>query len=128
MMVAAAGSASVTTPPNEPTPAPLLTDCVAVAATARPARLDAAIWLNMPPWLASDASGAAAAARLVGSVAASVLISGAAWVQASGTDILPTIAARPIDPDTGPAPKAALRCGVPNPLASGALPVLAPRV
>ncbi len=121
MMVAAAGSASVTTPPSETTPAPLATEWVAVAATARPARLDAAIWLKMPPWPASDASGAAAA-RLVGSAAASVLIpiSGAAWVQPCGTDMLPTRAARPIDPDTGPAPKAALRCGVPNSLASGA--------
>jgi len=79
-MVAAAGSASATTPPSEATRAPLLTDCVAVVATARPARLEAAIWLNMPPWLASDASGTAASARLVGSAAASVLkpISGAA--------------------------------------------------
>src|SRR6201999_4364699 len=79
-MVAAAGSASATAPPNEATRAPLLTDCVAVAATARPARLEAAIWLNMPPWPANDASGMAASARLVGSAAASVLnlISGAA--------------------------------------------------
>ena len=119
MMVAAAGSASVTTPPSEPTAAPLLTECVAVAATARPARLDAAIWLKMPPWLASDVSGAAAA-TLRGSAAASVLISGAAWVQPCGTDMRVTRAARPIDPDTGPAPKAALTCGVPNSLASGA--------
>jgi len=125
MMVAAAGSASVTTPPSEPIPPPLLTDWVALAATARPARLDAAIWPNMPPWLAIATSGVAAA-RLVGSAAASVLISGAAWVQPCGTDMLPTKAARPIDPDTGPPPKAALRCGVPNSLASGAnAPVMA---
>ena len=79
-MVAAAGSASATTPPSEAEAVPLLADWVAVAATARPARLDAAIWLNMPPWPASDASGTAACARLVGSAAASVLnpISGAA--------------------------------------------------
>src|SRR6201995_6073114 len=68
-MVAAAGSASATTPPREATRAPLLTDCVAVVATARPARLEAAIWLNMPPWPASDASGAAAA-RSAGRAAA----------------------------------------------------------
>src|SRR6201995_4042622 len=79
-MVAAAGSAPATEPPSGGTRAPLLADCVAVVATARPARLEAAIWPNMPPWLASDASGTAASARLVGSAAASVLnpISGAA--------------------------------------------------
>src|ERR1700739_3100532 len=74
----------------------------------------------MPPRPASDASGAPASARLVGSAEASILTSGAAWVQPCGTDMLPTVAARPIDPDTGVAPKAALRCGVPNSLASGA--------
>ena len=79
----------------------------------------------MPPWLAIEAAGAAEA-RLVGQHAASVLISGAAWVQPCGTDMLLTRAARPIDPDTGPAPKAALRCGLPNSLASGAnAPVMA---
>src|ERR1700739_674877 len=73
----------------------------------------------MPPRPASDASGAPASARLVGSAEASILTSGAAWVQPCGTDTLPTMAARPIDPDTGPAPKAALRCGAPSALASG---------
>ena len=119
MMVAAAGSASATTPPSEPMPVPPLTEWVAEAETARPARLEAAIWPKTPPWLAIDTSGAAAA-RLVGSAAASVLISGAACVQLCGTDKPLTRVARPIDPDTGLAPKAALRCGVPNSLASGA--------
>src|SRR4029077_3524137 len=78
-------------------------------ATARPARLDRPIWLNTPASPPSAASGAAA--RLVGSTEASVLIAGAASVQPCGTDMLPTRAALPMAPDTCPAPTAELSIG-----------------
>src|SRR5262249_17273963 len=47
------------------------------------------------------------------STEASVLISGAAWVQPCGTDMLPTTDARPIDPATcAPVKPAEPRCGI----------------
>ena len=122
MMVAAAGSASATTPPSEPAALAALapTEWVALLATARPSRLDRPIWLNMPSSPARVAAGAAA--RLVGNTWASVLISGAASVQPWGTDMLPTRAALPMDPDAGPAPTAELSMGFTalGPLVSGA--------
>src|ERR1700756_4100003 len=118
MMVAAAGSASATTPPSALTAAPP-PEYVALAATARPARLDRAIWLKTPPSPAIAASGTAAA-RLLGSTEASVLIAGAASVQPCGTDMLPTRAALPMDPEICPAPIAELSIGFTAPLVSGA--------
>src|ERR1700754_1111078 len=75
---------------------------------ARPARLDRAIWLNTP---SSPISEAVEAATLAGSVWARVLIAGAASVQPWGTDMLPTRAALPIDPDTGAPPTDELSIG-----------------
>lgn len=101
MIVAVAGSASAVTLPSELAVRPP-TGRVAAAAMPRPAKLDRAIWLNTPSSPDSEATGAAA--TLVGSVAASVLIAGAAVVQPWGTDKDPTTAARPMAPDTGPVP------------------------
>src|SRR5271166_2073325 len=103
MMVAAAGSAAATTPPSEPAATPPDEPNV-VALSARPARLDSAIWLNTPP-SPSDAAGAAA--MLAGSTEASDRSAGAAWVQPCGTDMFPTRAAWPIDPLTGLPPRTA---------------------
>src|SRR5271163_4982528 len=121
MMVAVVASAAVTTPPSEPAPAPPPADCIAAALTARPARLDRAIWLKTPPSPAREAAGAAA--RLAGNTEASVLIAGAASVQPCGTDMLPTRAARPIAPDTGAPPKE-LRCAAAPPVRGANAPVM----
>src|SRR5580693_1940514 len=118
MMVAVVASAAVTTPPIEPAAAPPPADCIAAALTARPARLDKAIWLKTPPSPARAASGAAA--RLAGITEASVLIPGAASVQPCGTDMFPTRAALPTAPDTGAPPSAELKCAGSPPLAIGA--------
>src|ERR1700739_2304126 len=123
MMVAAPGSASATSPPSALPVAPLLADWNETAPTARPARLDRAIWLKTPPSAASEAVGAAA--RLVGSTEANVLIAGAASVQPWGTDILPTSAGRPMAPDTGAPPKPAeLRCAAAPPVRGANAPVM----
>src|ERR1700722_7381299 len=120
MMVAAAGSASATTPPREPAAAarpPIAR--VALAAMARPAKLDRHFWPNMP---SSPTSAAGGAAALVENTWLSVLIAGAASVHPCGTDMLPTRADLPIAPDTGPAPTAELSMGrtAPAPPFSGA--------
>jgi len=119
MIVAVAASAAAVTPPSELAAAPPPADWNAAAATARPARLDRAIWPKAPPSPAREAAGAAA--KLVGSTEASVLIPGAASVQPCGTDMLPTRAALPMAPDTGAPPKPAeLKCAGSPPLVSGA--------
>src|SRR5271167_3808461 len=119
MMVAVVASAAVTTPPSEPAAAPPPADCIAAALTARPARLDRAIWLKTPPSPAREAAGAAA--RLAGNTEASVLIAGAASVQPCGTDMLPTRVALPIAAAGAP-PTAELSMGFTAlaPLVSGA--------
>src|ERR1700722_3093873 len=121
MIVAAAGSASATRPPRAAAVAALpLTEWVEVAAIARPARLDRAIWLKAPSSPISEAAGAAA--KLAGSAWARFLIPGAASVQPCGTDMLPTKDALPIDPVTGAPPTAELsmdRTAL-GPLVSGA--------
>ena len=64
------------------------------------------------------------AAMFIGSAEARVLIPGAASVQPCGTDMLPTRAARPMDPDTGAAPKLAeLRCAGAPPVSGAKAPL-----